>query len=284
MRGHLNYVAARKDGHLPIVGKCILSVYFSLSAGARIFALVLLFAPSLGLLDTMYHFKLGQLDQETDAAHDVLANGTIVTVKDAWDELKVSELSEIVPIPHILPLALISAVVAVHAAAGCRFLEPLQRSQSRLRLFLQSVFTLVCPPVFPDWEEFQLRNPGSDILECWRKSQSLRKTFIVLATVENLVLLTPIISLKLAIDNRNALLEKVGFPPIALELHSTYVTNALLFSGLCLFLVVPFVQALLADAYYKHGHAWSRILNVHLQLIHHKGCGRLDFVVSPKHA
>ena len=66
--GHLNYVAARKDGHLPIVGKCILLLYFSLGACAKILALVLLFTPSLGLFDTLYHFKLGHLDHQAGLA------------------------------------------------------------------------------------------------------------------------------------------------------------------------------------------------------------------------
>ena len=282
--GQITYVAARKDGHLPIVGKCILTLYFCAGAAARVLAVVLLFTPSLGLFDALYHFKLGQLDQDNNAAHDVLQNDTIVTVKEAWEKLKIGQLSEFVPVPHILPFALISVVVAVHLAAGCCLLAPLQRSESRLRLFLQSVFTLVCPPVFADWEEFQRHAPGSDILSCWKKSQSLRRAFVALAAVENLLLLAPILSLKLAVDKRNALLEREGFPPIPMELHSTQVVNALLFSGLGLFLVVPFLQALLADAYYKRGHAWSRILNEHLALLDKKRRWRLDLGASPKPA
>ena len=91
-----------------------------------------------------------------DVAHDVLENGTILGVEEAWDRIKIAELSDFVPVVNVLPPVLLSAAVAIHLVAGCRLLRNLETCKARL--FLQSVFTLVCPPVFADWEDFQEGN------------------------------------------------------------------------------------------------------------------------------
>jgi hypothetical protein len=55
----------------------------------RISAVIVYFAPSLGLFDLLMHWKMGQLEiAHGDLPYDALANGTIVRLHQVWQPIQ----------------------------------------------------------------------------------------------------------------------------------------------------------------------------------------------------
>ena len=258
-------MVARKEGFVGLVGTVILFVYFLFSSIIRVFAVVILFTPLLGLFDTMSHLKLSKYNFYVSPLRvfDVGIDGRLQMLDATWNNTNI-DIQELT-VPGTTAIIALPIIVAIHLACGCFLLKPLQRHKGRL--FLQSIFSLVCTPIFADWEEFQRCFPGTDILECWKKSWFVHRAFLVLTTIEHLVCLIPLAILKVAVDKRNNVLENSYFPPLQEEIHSTYVINCLLTSGVVIFLIAPFIQSFLAKTYFKSGHGWARILNAHLRVL-----------------
>ena len=57
--GHLAFGVSRKRGFMMIKGKVLLAVYYILGISSRLAALLLYFAPSMGLFNTLGHWKMG---------------------------------------------------------------------------------------------------------------------------------------------------------------------------------------------------------------------------------
>ena len=72
-------------------------------------------------------------------------------------------------------------------------------------------------------------------------------------------MLVPLVTLKIALDERNALLEK-DFAAVGDELLSTQITNSLIYGGFAFFALLPCLSYLLAYLYFIKWHAWSRVL------------------------
>ena len=279
--GHISYLTARKNGFVLMVGKVVLLAYFSLSSLVRISALIMLLIPFLGVFDTMAHFKMAQYNYFSInkavpfRAIMVYENGTITNLHEAWSKLQLQNLQELTGMPDITPIITLLVIVIIHLIAGCYLLRPIQKLGGRL--FLLSVFSLICPPLYADWEELHLRNEDLDISQCWKKSMHLFTAFLILECVEHLACLLPMVALKVSVDRRNTLLDKSGFPPIEDELHSTFIINGILISAPCFFLLIALLQFFVAKIYFKHCHGWSRILRANVQQKHQRKCSSIHW-------
>jgi hypothetical protein len=72
--GHLHWMVVKKDDFLPLKGKVCLAVLGLISQVSRIFAVLLYFSPSLGLMDLLMHWKMGALNAKThiyDIRHEI---------------------------------------------------------------------------------------------------------------------------------------------------------------------------------------------------------------------
>ena len=85
----------------------------------------------------------------------------------------------------------------------------------------------------------------------------------LLLFLEHVIMLLPLVTLKFALNERNAKLEK-DFPPLNDELFSTYITNCLIYGGFAFFALMPFISYFLAYLYFVNWHAWSRVLRSHI--------------------
>ena len=85
----------------------------------------------------------------------------------------------------------------------------------------------------------------------------------ILLCTEHLILMIPLLSLKMDLDQRNDYLAK-DYPPIADEQLSTYIATSLLYYSITGFIALPFVSFLLSYVYFMKAHAWSRILQTQL--------------------
>ena len=130
---------------------------------------------------------------------------------------------------------------------------------------IDDLSTFLCPPIYLDWDLIYClgKSTGISIKECWVRSMKLFAAYNLLFFLEHLILMVPLITLKVSIDERNSLLMR-DFPPNADEELSTQITSSLLIYGLLEFASLPFVSFALVYLYFTRGHAWSRILRTNI--------------------
>ncbi len=63
--GHLHWIVVKKDDFLPLKGKVCLAIFGLISQTSRIMSVLLYFAPPLGLMDLLMHWKIGKLNTRT---------------------------------------------------------------------------------------------------------------------------------------------------------------------------------------------------------------------------
>jgi hypothetical protein len=129
----------------------------------------------------------------------------------------------------------------------------------------QSFYTLLCPPLFLDWEKIYRDGKGSIAFkDSWIKSQKCIMVPIAMHFIEHIVMCVPLILFKRSIDERNHKLSDL-FPPLNDELYSTFIVNLLLAIGITDVFVFPPIQYGLARLYFVKGHPWSRLLNAKMK-------------------
>jgi hypothetical protein len=133
--------------------------------------------------------------------------------------------------------------------------QALQTSKTMTqKMLFQSMYALMCPPIFFDWELIHRKSKGSvTIKDSWRKSQQFFGAHLTMHFFQHIVLCLPLMLLKGAIDERNEKLD-VLFPPVDDEHYSTYVVNVLLAVGISLASILPLLQYSLARLYFTKGH------------------------------
>merc|ERR1719245_1265548 len=103
--------------------------------------------------------------------------------------------------------------------------------EGRVWHFMRTIKTIVCVPLFCDWEEMYRKYQGTrTVAHCWRESKKMFAKFLALYLFEHALALIPMIWLKLAVDRRNAKLEEV-FDLLSDERRSTFMTNLLVTLG-----------------------------------------------------
>ena len=282
VRGQLSLGFSINRGIVPLLGKALLFVYYSIGTFARIFAFVLFFTPNLGLLDTRHHSLSGRLCAEMSVGVFDVENGNVTFFGELWnsdaagyslgktcgasaDTGKAAE--DFYHFPREVVVCAVPLILILHLILSLIFFEAFYfgfgtlKEVSWSRKILQSLHTLLCPPVHWDWEVLhRLRGGSLSVSDCWRRSKRLLVAFNVLLLLEHLLLMAPLMVLKGAIDERNALLRR-DFPPTSDEAISTERVDSLLFCGVVGFAALPLLSLSLAYVYFRKWHLWSGILN-----------------------
>ncbi len=264
--GHILYVRNTKNGFLPFTAILVQLFYFGLSVGCRIFSIVVFLTPKLGLWNTMYHTHFANIPASEDRTFDYYPNGTKIYISEAWQPFQLKAFNTNggldVPLAVTLPLVLFIHIVTGLAIAIYFKTSPLKETQH-----WHVLYTLVCPPLFSDWQELYSNGigKGSDERErsrhCWKLSWSAYLCYVALFVFESAILSWPIIMLKIFIINQKADMEAAFFPQLPEEDISERNVNVILLVYLPLFLfVLPITQIILAYAYFKHLHPWARII------------------------
>ena len=253
-----NSTVASKNGFMPIIGKVILALTNLVSICTRLLAIILYFAPALGLLNLLQHFKFGSLPlTTTPKLYDVTHNGTILKFSDAWlpvksyEELTMFNLS----VFYVAFLMLIVAHYICVTFLKYRFSINF-RGRNKLKDKIFHVLTqLHCPSSYTDWDEVE----DSDYEENFRKVEKEMKLLIFLFTVEHILMCLPLWILSYGITLRNDYLTQY-FPMIEEERNATALAHTL--SVVCpfFFAAVGWFQFQLFLAYHKNGHPWAKIL------------------------
>ena len=286
VRGQLNLGVSIDRGIVPILGKGLLFAYYFIGTFARMFAFVLFLTPNLGLLDTRHHSFSGRLCAEMEVGVYDIQNGNVKFFGQLWNDNSAGYTlgeacsesrdngtapKDFYRFPKEVMVCAVPLLLILHLTLSLIFFKALYFGSLKLKevswykRFSQILHTLLCPPVHWDWEVLhRLRGGSLSISDCWRKTKRLLIAFNILLFIEHLLLMVPLMVLKGAIDQRNALLSK-DFPPTSDELISTGRVDLLLFCGTLAFVVLPFLSLLLAYTYFRKWHLWSGILNRHVQ-------------------
>ena len=81
--GSVQKLNAEKNNCLSWKGQAVQVMFANLVLFARFFAIVIFFAPSLGLFNLLMHWKFGQIEAAERHIFDVI-NGTMVAFKSVW--------------------------------------------------------------------------------------------------------------------------------------------------------------------------------------------------------
>ena len=184
-RGQLSLMSLKKAGYIPFLGKLVLIGYYATTTFARVFAIILLVTPSLGLFDTLHHYDHGSKvayvdrpDGPDNSVFDVSANGTVIWFHELWNaEYKLDgrqQFCDALP----MTISILVVVAVLHPLIG----RLLQRKVfykgtepaniTWISTILDGLHTIISPAVHMDWEFIYRLNGGTlSVTECWRRSK-----------------------------------------------------------------------------------------------------------------
>ena len=142
LRGPTNFISTIKRGFLGIYGQLILFPYFGIGTATRIFMIILLFTPALGLFDTMHLFTKGSMKMK----------GTTEFAKTWNTNYFIEDISNFLTFPLSIVFLLSVGVLILHLTASSFFIRPHLKDGVAANL-RKGVYTIICVPLFIDWEE-----------------------------------------------------------------------------------------------------------------------------------
>ena len=271
VRGQFGLVKAEKKGFIPTLGWVILPAYFAICTAARVFAIMIFYAPSLGLMDMLYHRKMGLIGATKGIKCNEGEDTYIWSCE--WNtkyKLEIEKIDQFYGFPKVLIGCIPPIMVMAHIALSQLFREKIffkgigRPNRNRMKVIFEGLYTIVCPPVHFDWELIYRLHGGksgnTSVKECWKRSCKLMFAFHLLHLIEHIILLMPLMALKRDIDNRNSYLMHSFFHPTADENYSTQVVHSVLFCSIAGFPLITISSIFLLYLYFTKAHPWSRIL------------------------
>jgi hypothetical protein len=253
-----NSAVTSKNGFMPFLGKIILAFTNLLSISTRLFAIILYFAPALGLLNLLQHFRFGNLPvTPTPKLYDVTHNGTILKFSDAW--LPIKSYEELTFFNLNVYYSAFLILIAIHyinvTIIKYRFSINFGKRKQLTDKIFHVLTQLHSPSNYTDWDETE----DSTYEENWKKVKKEMKSLILLFTVEHILMCIPLWILSYSISVRNQYLAQY-FPMLEEEKNATELGYTL--SVLCplVFAAFGYFQFQLFLIYHKHAHPWSEIL------------------------
>ncbi len=189
--GHVMYIRRLKNGFLQTKTLLLQLVYFSLSAGGRLFSLVVYTAPALGLYDTMYHAKFASLSGQFSRHFGYHPNGTEIWMLEAWAPFQYDPFDSLwfkVTFIATLPIVLFLHILVLLLVA--RYFKTHPDPETK---HWQVVYAMVCPPLFDDWQVMYTSGGGGEgtaperIRQCWTQSWSAYLCSVGLFAFESIV-------------------------------------------------------------------------------------------------
>ncbi len=261
--GHVFYLKTKKRGFMKPLGIVITSIYFLVGTAIRVFFVVVFFTPTLGTFNVLQHAKMGAIlatEKDPQPTYDLWPNGTARPLVNAWDDLRFRHGSA--DFLHI-PLEFIYVAVPVLFATHAAFSLFLHRHLGGR--MASALYSLICPPLFNDWEDHRRADRGS-VEASWSTASTSYRMMLGLYFAQHLVLSAPLLALKRAVNDRNRRLNEMDFAPLREELDSTASVDTVLAACLVLLVAHPLTMLLLSRLYFRSGHPWSEILKSHAKV------------------
>ena len=255
----IRWQASLKNHFLPIKGKLILGFHFILAVLCRISAVILFFTPSMGLLNILQHWKMGQLEVlESRLKYEVFENETVTNLIDVWQKIESPSNLTIWSLQtcYIIFIAFLLFHQMFVFLIKCFNVANFTQRKDKFKKFFYIITQFFCPKIYQDWDEHV--STFEDVEQRYQKVKKELKALLMLFTLENVFMCTPIWILSYNIYQRNIFLDKF-FAQLDEEIWSTKLSFALSLTCPIVFITSPFVQFWLFDLYNKNGHPWCML-------------------------
>ena len=84
----------------------------------RVFAVILLFTPSLGLFDTFHHGRLAAINvRDGDRAFDTFGNGNPITFQEAWEPFRLDDAANFLFVSLTVTVWILFSTIVLHILA-----------------------------------------------------------------------------------------------------------------------------------------------------------------------
>ena len=173
IRGQLNFLKANKHGCLGMIGTIITLPYFLVSTTSRytslhidnliisfhmyklnrVFAIILLLTPSLGLFNTLHHGRLAGLPIRRGLrVFDRTSDFSEITFQQAWEPYKMDDISHIVELPVVGVVIMLMNIFLFHIFGSTCVFRLVNSKPALLELIYEGFHTIITPPLHLDWE------------------------------------------------------------------------------------------------------------------------------------
>ena len=116
--------------------------YFGIGSATRVFMTVLLFTPAMGLWDTMHPFTKGSMKMKE-----------ITDLAETWnDDYFIADTGQFLTLPLSAAFVISLGVLVLHLTASSLLIGGHTRT-GRAGTLMRGIYTIVCVPLFIDWEE-----------------------------------------------------------------------------------------------------------------------------------
>ena len=266
IRSMLQKSASAKNDFLPFVGKLLLMTSFAIGIASRTVALVLYFAPTLGLFNLNMHWKMGRKEFARDNLIEYVRSASSpdtynpVHISDRWVGTK--EYTEFTVWPHEIYAMVLALMVVVHfclvfvtkTLTNMKF----KRDRASIQKFIHLLSNTVTFMPYNEWDDDL--DSFSSFKDAWRRTCLENFLMNALIGVENALLCTPIWILLFRIARHEEKYLMKDFLPIMEEQLSRYRVTLLGITAPIFFVVIaPSLQCFLTYLYHRNGHPWSRI-------------------------
>ena len=268
--GEIKWQATLKNYYIPLKGKLILFVFFLIAIVTRTFAILLYFAPSMGLFNLLSHWKMGSLKPSTEEkVYSMTENGTVKGFSNTWEVME--DYTELTNWKLESYFKSFVVFIAVHFVIVIVIKCCLDIEFKRRKFFWKKIFhiltQLTCPTVYTDWDEKIIS--VEDAEKNWSRVCKEIKLLLFVFAFEHFMMCIPLWILSFNISTRNEFLNQF-FPQVIEEQRAT--VKAFTLSIVCpiLYFLIPFIQFKIFVSYHRFGHPWSRILNRETKNVEHE--------------
>ena len=136
----------------------------------RVFAVMLLFTPLLGLFNTLHHGRLAALSVKQDRNGEPFDHGLNVTLHEAWEQFRIDTSSDFVELPATAVVAIMISMFILHIFVISCTLKITLNGKKTVTLLPQGFYSIISPPLHLDWEFFYRQSNMKDsISKCWKR-------------------------------------------------------------------------------------------------------------------
>ena len=136
----------------------------------RVFAVILLFTPSLGLFDTFHHGRLAAINvRDGDRAFDTFGNGNPITFQEAWEPFRLDDAANFLFVSLTVTIWILFSTIVLHILAISCTSKIMIGTRSMSMAISQGFHSILNPPLHIDWEMFYRQDSTKDVLKCWRR-------------------------------------------------------------------------------------------------------------------
>ena len=131
---------------------------------SRIFSILLIFTPSLGIFDCLHHGRLAALHS------DYSANSSAISFSKVWEPLKIKDITDFLDMPVSVVSTIFIVMVLFHIFASSLTQKIILRKPLSAELLFQGLHSFISPPLHLDWELlFRQHTDANSVLFGWKR-------------------------------------------------------------------------------------------------------------------